>query len=496
MPKGKFFLLISLAFIAGVFLASFIDLPVYFLRGFLIFAIWLVFLAVILYVRKRPRLATFCFMFQVLCFMFFLGLWRYQVSADGIKRSVLYKSAQAGENVVLIGLVDSDPKIGDRSQQLRVSVDSSENVLVVTGRYPEYHYGDRLKIVGKLQEPENSDKFDYQGWLAKDNIYSEVVFPKIKILQTGQGNAIKSALLGFKREFQETWQRFLSPPQLGVFEALVFGQEQNIPQDWKDKLNLSGTRHLTAVSGMNITVITFLLAPLFLYLGLWPKQADFLALAVIWLYILMIGFPASALRAGIMVSLVFWAKSLGRPASGQRILVFAAVILLLENPLLLRFDPGFQLSFLAMAGLIFWQPFFLEKVFKKWPSLLKTSLATVFAAQVFTLPLTIYNFGYISLVSPLTNVLIGPIVPYLTMAGFVVGALVIVLPFLGQIFSWVFWLATSYILLVVEWCLKIPLSHLYISSLPAWFLLLTYSFLIFLTWRINKLQKLPDFLDF
>jgi competence protein ComEC len=416
-------------------------------------------------------------------------------------QSELAKFNDTGQIVSLVGVVDESPRMTEKTQQLRFQVQFSENssqkerLLVITSRYPSYRYGDKVKIEGKLETPESFARFDYQGWLAKDHIYSQALFPKIELSDYGQGNRLKTALFNFKEKFSETWQRFLSPPHLGIFEALVFGEEQNIPRDWKDKLNFSGTRHLTAVSGMNITIISGLLVSLLLALGFWRAQAMLLSLVLIWLYIMMIGLPSSALRAGLMISLVFLAQGFGRQSSTERALVLAAAILLLENPLILRYDPGFQLSFLAMTGLIFWQPFFEEKVFQKWPDFWRDSLSTVFSAQVFTLPLIAFNFGYLSLVSPLTNLALVSLVPYLTMAGFVLGTLVTIMPFLGQFVSWFFWLATNFILLVVDWSLRIPFAFLRVENTSVLLLVISYLLLVFLTWRIRESQKLK-FLEY
>ena len=142
-----------------------------------------------------------------------------------------------------------------------------------------------------------------------------------------------------------------------------------------------------------------------------------------------------------------------------------------------------------MAGLISWQPFFKEKILKKLPELLKLSLAATLASQIFTLPILIYNFGYMSLISPLTNILLAPIIPYLTMIGFVFGSSGIIFLFFAKILSWFLWLGTSYILLVVDLSLKIPFSHLVFGSIPSIFLLIVYPLLILMTWKIKLTEK-------
>ncbi len=420
--------------------------------------------------------------------VFMIGTFCYSHEAKKIHASELRTLNDNGDKIALVGIINSEPDLKDNSQQLRLRI-GKENLLIITSRYPIYHYGDRIRILGKLKTPENFEKFDYQRYLQKERIYSMAVFPKIELLESNQGNIVKQALFGFKSRFHQAWQKLLSPPHLGIFEALVFGEEGSISKEWKEKLNLAGVRHLTAVSGMNITIISFLLTGIFLSLGFWRQQASLASLISIWLYILMIGAPASGLRAGLMVSFLLAAQALGKTIDGLRSLLFSAVILLVENPLILRFDVGFQLSFLAMAGMIIWQPFFKNKLFKKLPEFFKLNLATTLSSQVFTLPILIYNFGYFSLAAPLTNLLLVPVIPYLTMVGFVFGSLGIVSAFLAKILSWFLWLAISYILLIVDLSLKIPFSYIVVEKASVAFLLFSYFLLTLTSWQIQPLKN-------
>jgi competence protein ComEC len=491
MAKSEIFYYSCLLFLIGILFGSFFAVPRSVLGLLLILC--LVFLAAGFWLKKQVLV------FLILCLAFILGVWRCEMAAEKIFQSKLAKLNNGGRTLTLEVIVDEDPDIKLASQQIRARVVSpafyNERITATFPKYPFYHYGDKLRLIGSLKEPENFGTFNYQGYLAKEGIYSAMIFPQAELLASGQGNWLKQVLIDFKDKFRQAWQKLLSPPHLGIFEALVFGEEQNIPAFWKEKLNFAGVRHLTAVSGMNITIISYLLLGLFLGLGLWRRQAFLFSLGFIWLYILMIGAPSSALRAGVMISFLFLAQLFGRLVIGFRILIFSAVILLLANPLLLRFDVGFQLSFLAMVGLIFWQPFFEEKVFKTVPKLMRTGLSATFAAQVFTLPILIYNFGYVSLVSPLTNVLLEPAVPYLTLFGFVFGILGMLFLPLGQVLAWVLWPGMAYLLVLVDLSLKIPFSHVVFHSSQILFLIVGYPLLILLTWQQQKQQQGPTFLN-
>jgi competence protein ComEC len=206
----------------------------------------------------------------------------------------------------------------------------------------------------------------------------------------------------------------------------------------------------------------------------------------------MIGAPASAIRAAIMGILYLTAQYFGRISSGERPVVFAATLMLFFNPLLLRYDVGFQLSFLAILGIVYFYQFFFEK-FKKFPKLIKESLASTLSAQIFTFPILIYNFGQISLISPLSNVLILPILPAITILGFIFSFFGIIFKPIGYFLSFPCWLLLSYLLKVVDFCSKIPYSFL-ILKVNFLFLLISYSILIPLALHLNKKFSQPIFL--
>jgi len=190
------------------------------------------------------------------------------------------------------------------------------------------------------------------------------------------------------------------------------GDKRRLSEELKEKLNIAGVRHITAISGMHIMILSGVLMYLAMALGLWRGQAFYFALIILILFIIMVGLPASAVRAGIMVFFYLLAEKVGRPKSGSRAIVFAATCMLIANPLLLKLDVGFQLSFLAVMGITYLMPL-LQKFLKF------RLLAMTLSAQVFTLPILIYNFGYVSFAAPITNILIVPLLPFIMGLGFV-----------------------------------------------------------------------------
>lgn len=395
------------------------------------------------------------------------------------------------KEVNLTGIIVEEPDQGEKTTKLIVRpVNAKEKILITKWQYPQYEYGDGLKITGTLQEPRFFEDFNYKDYLAKDGIFGIMYQPKIELLEKNKANYLKGVLIAVKNKMTDSLNKIMPRPQSAFLEALIFGQESNISDGWKEKLNLTGTRHIAAVSGMNITILTLLISDFLLFLGFWKKQALYSSIILIFFYILMIGAPISAIRAGIMAAFFLAAQYMGRPSNGLKAIVLAAAIMLFFNPLLLTKDIGFQLSFSAVMGLVFLQSK-LSDAFGAIPDWfqLRNNLAATLAAQIFALPILIYNFGQISLLSPITNILILPFVPIITILGFVSMVVAVFWQGLGQFLSWPVWLMLTYLMKIIKLFSNFSWASLVFRNVSWIFLFVFYSFLSLAVWRLNKNQK-------
>jgi len=481
MTPSKIFLYFCLSFIGGIFISSIFVPHLLFLGGGLILGLILI---SVFWRYKNLVVIGFCILFLI------LGFWRYQSVELEIKNSKLINFNDLNQKITLIGIVSEEPDLREKSQKLVIKIDDiGEKVLVITYRYPEYQYGDRLKITGKLKTPpEDINGFNYKDYLKKDGIYSAMDWPEIEILEKEKGNYFYAKILFLKNKLREVINQNLSPPQSVLLSTLILGDKRQLSEDLKQKLNLSGLRHITAVSGLHVAVLTTILMSFFLGLGFWRQQAFYFTLIFIVLFIIMTGFQPSAIRAGIMAGFFIFAQYLGRQNTSSRTIIFAATFILFQNPLLLKFDIGFQLSFLAMLGIIYFLPIFQDWC-KKIPNFfgLKNLLIMTFSAQIFTLPILIYNFGYFSLVSPITNILIVPFLPYIMGLGFVFSLAGIIFQPLGWILSWPVWLLLNYSTKIINCFSQIPSVNLKISWI---WLIFSYLVLALLVWRLQERQKL------
>ncbi len=443
MTSSKTLFLLCISFIAGIFLSSVFAIPQVFIWVFLLLAIILIIFGSLPFGKGWGWVVGFCIL--VLC----LGILRYQISLSNIDTNNLRKLNDRQEPINLQGIIVSEPDNRDTIQRLKFQADNLDGIILVTkSRYPEYKYQDMIKITGKLKTPADFGDFNYKNYLLKDGIYSVMDFPKTELLQipgirypVSVLAKVYTGILLVKQKLRESIRQIYLPPESLVLEGTILGDSSALTDELKNQLNITGLRHIIAVSGTHVVILSMILMYLFLMLGFWRGQAFYGAVSFIWLYILLTGLPASGIRAGIMATLFLLAEKLGREGHRERIIVLAGAVMLIFNPLLLRYDIGFQLSFLAVLGLIYLDSFIKSYILKftkieneKLKNLVGMISATL-SAQIFTIPIMLYNFGNVSLIAPITNILILPIVEPLMILGFVSSFIGIFSSSLAMIFS-------------------------------------------------------------
>jgi len=402
--------------------------------------------------RASILLLGFCLLFLI------IGILRTQISEFNITSDKLSKLNNKGK-ISLTGTISAEPDVRDTYQKLKVDIDGSA-LLVTTSKYPEYKYLDKIKVTGKLETSgeteDGAPSGSYKKYLMKDGIYSVMNFPEVELLPQEHKYNVFSFLyekiLFFKQGLRESIRHNFLPPQSFILEGTILGDNGVMSNDLKNKLNITGLRHVIAVSGTHVVILSSIIMSLLLAMGFWRGQAFYIAIIFICFYIILTGLSASGVRAGIMGGLYLLAQKLGRQSSGLRVLAMACAVMLFINPLLLLYDVGFQLSFLAVMGLIYLEPF-LKKIMKI------SIISTTFAAQIFTLPIMVYNFGNISFVSPITNLLVLPVVYWLMIFGFLSSLLGAVSQFLGWIFFIPCWFLLTYFIKIIDffsqpWALK------------------------------------------
>ena len=365
-------------------------------------------------------------------------------------------------------------------------------ILVHTPLYPEYDYGDVLQIGCKLRQPEviineNGQKFFYDQYLAKDDIYATCYRPRIKWLS--QNKDFKNIFFSAKQYFWQNLNNYLREPASSLAKAMLLAARREMPSDLRDMFSRTGLSHVVAISGLHIAIIVYILQSFLYLLGLSRQQVFFGIVIILLSYLFLLGFPSSAVRASLMVSFVMLGPFLGRPTTSINSLLLAAVILVSFNPLVIVYDIGFQLSFLAVLGLL-WYVNWWQRILKFIPNVFKIRemISVTLSAQMFTWPLIVYYFHILSIISPIANIFILPLLPAVLILSLLL-SLFGFLPFLAQLIAWPLFILLKIIVVATTYLAQIPFSFVKLENFSLIYLLSALLFMFILSFILKPYVK-------
>jgi len=396
-----------------------------------------------------------------------------------------------GREVEFHGIIDENPDKRVYNQQLIIFLeDQKTNILVTVPKELEFSYGDKVRVRGILETPENfitevGKEFNYKRYLANKDIYFVIRNANVEIISQNNGGKLKAGLYKVRNSFMKNIEKVVTPPESFLASGLLLGARGGFDSDMRQKFIETGTIHIVALSGYNITVVAENVLKFF---GLFLSQtfSSIIAIILILLFIIMTGATATAIRAGIMALIVLFARITGRNYQAGRALVIAGLLMIAYDPRVIT-DMSFQLSFLATGGILFIMPKIINW-FRFMPIKFKIreTVATTFSATIAVLPLILYSTGIFSIVSLPANVLILPIIPATMLFSFLAGIFGYLLTILSIPFAFVAKLLLSYILLVVNFFSSLSFASFSIQSFP---LILAIIIYIFLLWWVFKKQK-------
>ena len=247
---------------------------------------------------------------------------------------------------------------------------------------------------------------------------------------------------------------------------------------------------MLVVSGLHVGLILLLLLILFRVLALPSRLAFLIVIPILGYYVLITGLRPPVIRATLMVIIGLVSLTIGRDTPLLAILSLACLIILLLNPLSL-FNASFKLSFLAVAGIVYFTPF-LEIRLKRLPRWLKRPLAISLSAQLFILPLLAFYFNRLPLIGVITNLIVAPLITIVLALGFLSVALGMVSLALAQWVAYSNWLTIGLLLKITDFLSfseSPALSNLVcpsFGSFPFWILLVYYPVLISLPYLFRK----------
>lgn len=336
-----------------------------------------------------------------------LGLFRG--STDIVSRSVY--AGHIGEEVTISGEVMEDVDIGTRGEKL-VRLDNLKNdnvklpskIWVSTSENAEIKRSDRLTVNGNLSK-------GFGGFAA--SIYSAKI---VRIERMVPGDVALQVRDGFGDQVRKS----VDEPAASLGMGYLAGQRRGLPEDLDASLKIAGLTHIVVASGYNLTILIRFSKRLL------EKRSRFAAiftsLLLILGFILVTGFSPSMSRAGLVAGLALVAWYFGRKFHPITMLVLAAATTGLINPSYVWGDIGWQLSFAAFAGVMILAPLLQQYFFgASKPGWLRQIIGETLSAQICTLPIILFNFGSLSNVALVANILVLPLVPLAMLMTFVVG---------------------------------------------------------------------------
>ncbi|HOX10609.1 MAG TPA: ComEC/Rec2 family competence protein [Candidatus Moranbacteria bacterium] len=464
MSKSRVFFIILVAFITGVFARSFFELGNNLYFFLLIFS--LIFLAV--FYKNKKIIVAFSFLL-----FFIFGAW-----LTGSKIEETRNLPYAGRAIQAKAVVQKASGV-TFGQNIIVRDDQKKNILVQVPKYPEHNYGDLLDINCILKPIENRDAdFDYKMYMAKDGVLYQCDKEEIKLVAKNKGNFWLDKIFHVRNLLQENIRKVIPEPEGALASGILFGGSNELSKEIQNEFSQTGMTHIVAVSGYNVTIIAEYLIIIGIWIGLWRKKAVWFAIVGVVLFVIMIGLPSSAVRAGVMGTLLLWAMKNGRLANSENAIIFAAAAMLFFNPLLLRWDIGFQLSFLATLGIVFSSPIWEKSFVKKNKALgISEIIALSLSAQIFVLPIIAYNFHIVSLISLLANVLILPVVPLSMLLVFLAALSGFVFAPLSMVLAWLAFVPLTYEIKIIHTLAQFPWASIEMKKFGVWWIIIYYSIL-------------------
>jgi ComEC/Rec2-related protein len=296
-----------------------------------------------------------------------------------------------GQRVKISAKVTDEPVVYDTAQGVKIA-----GLFVYLPKYPQINYNDFVVVEGTVEQ--NNGRWKLEG-------------AKLINLRKNEGVLIKlrQRIIGF-------YEESLPAPHSSLLAGMTIGSKSLISGAFWEVLKKSGTAHVVVASGMNVTLVAgFVMGFLLIFFS--RKISAVVSIVVIWMYAVCAGFDAPIVRAAVMGSMLLASQIFGKAATGMRILIISAVLMLLVKPDWIR-DLGFWMSFAATLSLMLFSKSF-DRLLRKIPGVLREGLSTSLAAQIGVAPILYYTFGYINIASPIANALVLWTVPYITIMGMI-----------------------------------------------------------------------------
>lgn len=402
---------------------------------------------------------------------------------------------QFGEKVLLEGVVFQEPDVREGNVRLSIKLPHGTGVLAVVPAHSPVAYGDIVRVEGTLRAVESFEtgegrEFDYPGFLAKDGVTYQLSFGEVEVVGRGAVNPLKSFAISVKQKFLEGLALVLPEPHAGLAGGITVGDKRGLGEELGETFRIVGLTHIVVLSGYNIMIVMEGLARM---LG-WFHASRYLRLGatifVALFFAFMTGFASASVRAALMAVIAVAGRVSGRMYLAGRALGVVALLMVLWNPFILVYDPGFQLSILATAGLISFTPAIITRL-RMIPTKLgfREIAATTLGTQIAVLPLLLYQSGQFPLFSLPANLFALIVVPWAMLFSTFASIARLLLGPLAVVVAAPAYALLSYIIGVGNLLASLPYASLSLPSFSPWLLMSVYALLFTLLFMRNTNKK-------
>lgn len=411
------------------------------------------------------------------CFRAFDG---YEVEIGGTVKSYPDVKASGVSYIVDVKTIKKEGKTYKTKGKVLLSVYGNDAAGILD-------YGRKITAGGELALPKgrrNPGGFDYRLYLAGNGVSATVFTSPSEVKAHAElgSNPLEGFGLGIRNRIISTINSTMPPQQAGLLNGMLIGYREGLDQDVQSAFSNAGLTHIMAVSGANVAFIILPLLFIFKRMGLRTRSSSFIIIGVLVLFVYITGFEPSVLRAVIMAVIVLTGKIIMRESDVLTCIALAAIVMLVHNPLVLL-NIGFQLSFTATLSLVLFYKEIKEKLrFRLMPELVADVLAATLAAQIGVLPISVYHFNQISLISVLSNLLVVPLTQVVTILGFLIALVGQVSLPLAQLAGYVNCSLLSFILFVTKITAELPFAVIKVATPSILFVALYYVAVLFLLW--------------
>lgn len=446
--------------------------------------------------------ASFLSLF-LLFFSFTTGGLRYQLGQPIQGEQFITAYRDQGAVYQLQGVVVRPPDERDRYTQLTIRAEQIQSlgeaasrpvtglVLARLAGRGDWRYGDRVTVQGELNTPPEDEEFSYRDYLARQGIYAFMPGARASLIAPDQGSWLLAWVYAFRYRSLRSLYAIFPDPEAALLAGILLGIDQGIPESVTQAFQDSGTSHIIAISGFNISIVAGVFAVMFGRL-LGKRRGALAALVAIALYTLVVGAGPTVMRAALMAGLAVFAAQVGRRGNGLNTLAMVAALMALANPNIL-WDVGFQLSFMATLGLVLYAGPLMEGFARLAGRFLPEERARrlarpageyflfTLAALFLVLPVSIYYFRRLPLAALLANPLVLPVQPALMILGGLAMLVGMVSQPLGQIVAYLAWPLAAYTIRMAEFWAGFKEAVLIFGQMSGWVVGLFYLTVFYLT---------------